>query len=132
MMGCGSSVTDMAWMQRLVQEALAAQKRLLDLIEANEIDWQTDQHNKIMDDEDAEQEEEEDEESSGAEDEEEDDAGVRVGRFGKMEVVADEDMEAEEGAEAFDPDEYRRAMATLRQGRMAPGDLKGVQFDRQL
>ena len=56
-----------------------------------------------MDDEDAEEEEEEDEESSGAEDEEEDDAGVRVGRFGKMEVVADEDMEAEEGAEAFDP-----------------------------
>ena len=24
MMGCGSSVADMAWMQRLVQEALAA------------------------------------------------------------------------------------------------------------
>ena len=63
------------------------------------------------------------------EEEEEDAVGVRVGRFGKMEVVADEDMEEEEGAEKFDQDEYKRAMAALRQGRMAPDDLRGMQFD---
>ena len=130
MMGCGASTTDMAWMQRLVQEAMAAQQRLLALIEANEIDWQTEQHNQIMDEEDAEEEVEE--ESSGADDEEEeDDAGVRVGRFGRMEVVADEDAEEEEGAETFDQEEYRRAMAALRQGKMAADDLKGMQFDRK-
>ena len=60
----------------------------------------------------------------------EDDAGVRVGRFGKLEVVADEEAEDEEGADKFDQEEYRRAMAALRQGRMLPDDLKGIQFDR--
>ena len=131
MMGCGASTTDMVWIQRLVQEAVAAQQHLLAIIEANEIDWQTKQHNQIMDDEDAEEEGGE-EESSGEEDEDEDDAGVRVGRFGKLEVVADEDMgEEEEGAETFDQEEYRRAMAALRQGKMAADDLKGMQFDRK-
>ena len=48
-----------------------------------------------------------------------------------MEVVADEDMEDEEGTEKFDQDEYKRAMAALRQGRMAPDDLRGMQFDRK-
>ena len=80
-----------------------------------------------MDEEDAEEEEEE-EESSGDE-EEEDAVGVRVGRFGNMEVVADEEMEEEEGAETFDQEEYRRAMAALRQGQMGPGDLQGMTFD---
>ena len=56
-----------------------------------------------------------DEEGSG-EEESEDEEGVRVGKFGKLEVVADEDMADEEGAEAFDQDAYRRAMAGLQRG----------------
>ena len=65
-----------------------------------------------------------------APDEDEDDAGIRLGRFGKMEVVADEEAEDEAGADTFDQEEYRRAMAALRKGRMLPDDLKGMQFDR--
>jgi fructoselysine-6-P-deglycase FrlB-like protein len=33
MMGCGASTTDMVWIQKLVQEAMAAQQRLLAIIE---------------------------------------------------------------------------------------------------
>ena len=33
------------------------------------------------------------------------------------------------GAAAFDQEEYRRAMAGLRKGRMLPSDLEGMEFD---
>ena len=46
-----------------------------------------------------------------------------------MEVVADEDMGDEEGAETFDQEEYKRAMAGLRKGRMLPKDLDGMEHD---
>ena len=54
---------------------------------------------------------------------------MRVGKFGRLEVVADEDEPEEDGAAAFDQDEYRRAMAGLRKGRMLPSDLEGMEFD---
>ena len=61
--------------------------------------------------------------------ESEDEEGVRVGKFGKLEVVADEDMGDEDGSEAFDQEAYRRAMAGLRKGRMLPSDLEGMEHD---
>ena len=61
--------------------------------------------------------------------ESEDEEGVRVGKFGRLEVVADEDEPEEDGAAAFDQDEYRRAMAGLRKGRMLPHDLDGMEHD---
>jgi len=133
MADCDTSVVEMAWMERLVREAMAAEQRLLQVIEANEVDWQVDQHNEFMDGEDAEEEEDEAEELGSDDDDDEDDdedvAGVKLGRFGQLEVVADEDVEREEGADAFDEDEYKRAMAALRKGRMAPGDLRGMEYE---
>ena len=38
-------------------------------------------------------------------------------------------MGEEEGAQAFDQDEYRNAMEALRRGFMSPNDLQGMQFD---
>ena len=133
MADCDTSVVEMAWMERLVREAMAAEQRLLQVIEANEVDWQVDQHNEFMDGEDAEEEEDETEELGSDDDDDEDDdedvAGVKLGRFGQLEVVADEDVEREEGADAFDEDEYKRDMAALRKGRMAPGDLRGMEYE---
>ena len=88
------------------------------MIENSGIDWQVDTHEEAVDDDD-----DDDEEESG-EEEEEDEAGVRLGKFGNMEVVADDD----EG-DAFDEEEYKRAMAALRKGRMMQDDLRDVDHD---
>eukprot|EP00966_Prymnesium_polylepis_P154496 3567112-Prymnesium_polylepis.2 len=40
-----------------------------------------------------------------------------------------EDMEAEEGADKFDEDDYKSAMAALRKGRMLQDDLKEMEHD---
>ena len=121
MAGCGADAVDLQWMQALVDEAVRAQELLVRLIESSTMDWRTEQHARVID--------EEDDEGSG-EDETEDDEGVRVGKFGKLEVVADEDMEADEdGADAFDQEEYKRAMMALRKGRMLPGDLDDMSYD---
>ena len=114
---------EMKWIQRLVEEAMAAQERLLGVIESSGIDWQVEQHEEALDGD----EEGEEEEESGEESEEEDDAGVRLGKFGKMEVVPDE--EAEEEGDAFDEAEYKKAMEALRKGKMNPGDLDGMDHD---
>ena len=123
---CGADPTDLQWMQALVDEAVKAQERLVKLIESSTTDWRTEQHARVIDEED--EDEEEDDEGSG-EEESEDEEGVRVGKFGKLEVVADEDMGDEDGSEAFDQDAYRRAMAGLRKGRMLPRDLDGMQHE---
>ena len=78
------------------------------------------------DSEDDDDDEEEEEEGSGEDAGEEDAAGVRVGRFGRLEVVADED-DPEDGG--FDQTEYQQAMAALRKGRMLPSDLNGMDLD---
>ena len=114
-------------MQALVDEAVKAQERLVRLIESSTIDWRTEQHARVIDEE--EDEEEEDEEEGSGEEESEDDEGVRVGKFGKLEVVADEDEDEEDGAEDFDQEEYKRAMKSLRKGRMLPSDLEGMDYD---
>jgi len=44
-------------------------------------------------------------------------------------VVADEDEGDEDGAEGFDQEEYKRAMKSLRKGRMLPSDLDGMDYD---
>ena len=103
-----------------------AQERLVKLIESSTLDWRTEQHARVIDDE---EDDEEDEEEGSGEEESEDEEGVRVGKFGKLEVVADEDEPEEDGAAAFDQEEYRRAMAGLRKGRMLPSDLEGMEFD---
>ena len=129
-LNCGASTVELVWIRRLVDEAVAAQRRLMVLIEANKIDWEVSRHNEMMELEDG---EESDEEEDGEEGEgEEDEGGVKVGRFGNLEVVADEDEDEEGGADAFDQDEYKHAMAALRQGRMALGDLKGMDLDAQV
>lgn len=117
----------MAWIHSLVEEACRAQQSLLQLIESEKVDWQTSEHNAVMDDEDA----EEDSEGDGGSDEgeEEDTGGVRVGRFGNLEVVPDEDDQDEAGAERFDQDEYRRTMDALKRGFMSPDDLRGMELD---
>ena len=46
-----------------------------------------------------------------------------------IQVVADEDMPDEEGAEVFDQEAYRQAMAGLRKGRMLSSDLDGTEHD---
>ena len=109
---------EMQWIERLVEEAIAAQQRLLSVIENSGIDWQVDEHEQKLDDDESEEE--------AGEEESEDEGGVIVGRYGNMEVVADEDVEDEEGAERFDGDEYRKAMAALRRGKMMQDDLQGV------
>ena len=127
MAGCGADAVDLQWMQALVDEAVRAQELLVRLIESSTMDWRTEQHARVIDEED--DIEEEDDEGSG-EDETVDDEGVRVGKFGFLEVVADEDMEADEdGADAFDQEEYKRAMMALRKGRMLPGDLDDLNYD---
>jgi hypothetical protein len=83
-----------------------------------------------MEREDADENESEEDESGGDDSDDEDGHGVKIGRFGKLEVVADEDEE-DEGADAFNQDEYKQAMAALRQGRMASGDLQGMDLDTQ-
>ena len=113
---------EMKWIQRLVEEAMAAQQRLLGVIENSGIDWQVEQHEEALDGE-----EEGEEEESGEESEEEDEAGVRLGKFGKMEVVPDE--EAGEEGDAFDEAEYKKAMEALRKGKMSQGDLDGMDHD---
>lgn len=126
MNNCDADATDLRWMQALVDEAVAAQERLVTLIERSTIDWRTEHHARVIDEE--EEDDDDDDEGSG-EEESEDEEGVRVGKFGKLEVVADEDMGDEDGAEAFDQEAYRRAMAGLRKGRMLPSDLKGMEHD---
>ena len=120
---CSTPSAELVWIRRLVEEAIASQDRLLALIEAAEVDWQTKVHAEIIDEEDLEEEEDDDSETSG----EEDEGGVRVGRFGNLEVVADEDDE--EGGDSFDEQEYRQAMADLRKGRMNAGDLHGMELE---
>jgi len=118
----------MAWIRSLVDEATRAQQSLLQLIESESVDWQTAEHDALMDDEDAEEDGEE--EGGSDDDEEEEDAeGVRVGRFGNLEVVPDEDDHDEAGAERFDQDEYRRTMDALQRGFMSPDDLRGMELD---
>ena len=112
----------MQWIERLVEEAMGAQQRLLSVIQHSGIDWQVDEHEQKLDEEEEESEEEGEEES-------EDEGGVIVGEYGNMEVVADEDAEDEEGAERFDEDEYKKAMAALRKGKMMQDDLQGVDHD---
>jgi hypothetical protein len=116
----------LAWMTELVAEAQRAQQQLLALIESNTIDWQVEQHAAFMDAEDGAEEEDESEEEG--EEEEEDDAGVRVGQFGRLHVVTDEETE-QEGADTFDEGEYARTMKLLRKGFMSRQDLEGVEHD---
>jgi hypothetical protein len=116
-------------MTELVSEAQRAQQRLLALIESNTIDWQVEQHAAFMDAEDGAEDEDESDEESEGEEEEEDDAGVRVGQFGRLHVVPDEATEEEEGASAFDEDEYARTMQRLRKGFMSQHDLEGMEHD---
>ena len=52
---------------------------------------------------------------------------MRLGKFGKMEVVPDE--EAGEEGDAFDEAEYKKAMEALRKGKMSQGDLDGMDHD---
>ena len=126
---CGADAADLQWMQALVDEAVRGQERLVQLIESATINWRTEEHARIIDEEE-EDEGEDDYEGSGEENESEDEAGIRVGKFGKLEVVADEDMMCDEdGTEAFDQEEYRRAMAGLRKGRMLQSDLEGMEHD---
>ena len=124
-LNCSTSSAELVWIRRLVEEAIASQDRLLAMIEAAEIDWQTKRHAEMIDEEDLEEEEEDDDESESSGDE--DEGGVRVGRFGNLEVVADE--EDDEGGDTFDEQEYQRAMADLRRGRMRAGDLQGMDLD---
>ena len=126
---CGANATDLQWMQALVDEAVRGQERLVKLIESATIDWRTEEHARVIDAEDDDEEEDDEDGSSGEASGSDDAAGVRVGRFGKLEVVADEDVCDEDGADAFDQDEYRRAMASLRKGRMMPSDLDGTEHD---
>ena len=77
----------------------------------------------------SEEDAEEDDDDDGEDGEEEDTEGVRVGRFGRLEVVADEDSENEPGAETFDQDEYRKTMEALKRGFMTPNDLHGMDVD---
>ena len=111
---------EMQWIERLVEEAMGAQQRLLSVIEHGGIDWQVDEHEQKLEEEESEEE---------GEEESEDEGGVIVGRYGNMEVVADEDVEDEEGAGRFDEDEYKQAMAALRKGKMMQDDLHGVDHD---
>ena len=121
---CSTPTAELVWIRRLIDEAIAWQDRLLAMIEAAEIDWQTKQHAEIVDEEDLEEKDDDESESSGDEDE----GGVRVGRFGNLEVVADE-ADEEGGADAFNEQEYQQAMADLRRGRMRAGDLQGMDLD---
>ena len=121
---CSTPTAELVWIRRLVDEAIAWQDRLIAMIEAAEIDWQTKQHAEVIDEEDLEEEDDDESESSG----EEDEGGVRVGRFGNLEVVADE-ADEEGGADAFNEQEYQQAMADLRRGRMRAGDLQGMDLD---
>ena len=122
---CSTPTAELVWIRRLVDEAIAWQDRLMAMIEAAEIDWQTKQHAEIVDEEDLEEEDDDESESSEGE---EDEGGVRVGQFGSLEVVADE-ADEEGGADAFDEREYQQAMADLRRGRMRAGDLQGMDLN---
>lgn len=125
---CSTSSAEMVWIRRLVDEAIASQNRLLAMIEAAEIDWQTKQHAEIVDEEELEEEDDDDSESSG----EEDEGGVRVGRFGNLEIIPDEAQDGEGGADEFDESEYQQAMADLRRGRMRAGDLQGMDLEANI
>ena len=50
-LNCSTSSAELVWIRRLVEEAIASQDRLMAMIEAAEIDWQTKQHAKVIDEE---------------------------------------------------------------------------------
>jgi hypothetical protein len=114
----------------------AAEEAIRRQLEQQQLDDEGDEEDDEGDEEDddvdigegSDEGDEEDDEGDEEDDEgdEEDEAGVRIGKFGKLEVVRDGDGPEEDDAPPFDIEQYRRAIDDLRKGIIQPSDLEGI------